>query len=460
MQSESFLLLFSLLLKVPVCWTSSTCMAKCTNKLTQRPPSLYEQYCCNDNNTGKTFKIRQNNVLKIIFCPDNSPISCEMYRTFLNCPDIFKHNKSAISGYYTMRAPNGSLISVYCNDNAFDNCSQVFKENSSALSGYYTMRAPNGSLISVYCNDNAFDNCSQVFKAKSSALSGYYTMRAPNGSLVSVYCDLNFRNCSQILHVYSSVPSGYYSIQAPNGSLISVYCDMDGSNCDGKGGWMRVGYIKMSKPGATCPPGLTLHQYNNIDHGLCGRPFSSSGSSASVFFSTYGVIYSKVCGQVIGYQYGSPDGFPPYLGGGVIVNNPNIDNIYVDGVSITYSSNPRKHIWTLGVGVFEYSACPECCPCNTGSTGTIVPSFVGNDYYCESGIASGDFNSVLYPNDPLWDGQQCGGLEGPCCTVSKMPWFIKTLNENTNEEIELRVIVNEGTSNEDIPLDIIELYIR
>ena len=340
-----------------------------------------------------------------------------MYHTFLTCPDIFKHNSSALSGYYTIQAPNGSLISVYCDDNAFDNCSQVFKENSSALSGYYTMRAPNGSLISVYC-------------------------------------DFSFLNCSQILHVCSSAPSGYYTIQAPNGSLITVYCDMEGSNCDGKGGWMKVGYINMSEPGATCPPGLTLHQYNNTDHGLCSRPVLSSGSSASVFFSTYGVIYNKVCGRVIGYQYGSPDAFP---GGG----DPNIDNIYVDGVSITYDNNPRKHVWTLRVGLVADNANLYIftCPCNTGNTGT-VPNFVGCDYYCESGIASGDWSTVLYSDDPLWDGQQCGGLEGPCCTNPKMPWFMKTLNENTNEDIELRVMVNEGTSNEDIPLDIIELYIH
>ena len=305
----------------------------------------------------------------------------------------------------------------------------------------------------------AFSNCTQVFKWNTSALSGYYTMRVPNGSLISIFCDFSFLNCSQILHVYSSAPSGYYTIQAPNGSLIPVYCDMEGSNCDGKGGWMRVAYLNMSEPGATCPPGLKLHQYNNIDHGLCGQPTSLSGNQTSVFFSTYGVAYNKVCGQVIGYQYCSPDGFPPDLGGGVIVNNPNIDNIYVDGVSITYSSNPRKHIWTLGVGLYEYSGCIDCCPCNTNSTGTTVPSFVGNDYYCESGIASGDFNTVLYPNDPIWDGQQCGGLEGPCCTNPKMPWFIKTLNETTTEDIELRMMGSEGTDNEDTPIDILELYI-
>ena len=54
------------------------------------------------------------------------------------------------------------FISIF--NNAFSNCTQVFKQNSSALSGHYTVRAPNGSLISVFCDDNAFDNCSQVSK--------------------------------------------------------------------------------------------------------------------------------------------------------------------------------------------------------------------------------------------------------------------------------------------------------
>ena len=41
-------------------------------------------------------------------------------------------------------------MSVFCDDNAVDNCPQVFKENNSALSGYYKMQAPNGFLISIY----------------------------------------------------------------------------------------------------------------------------------------------------------------------------------------------------------------------------------------------------------------------------------------------------------------------
>ena len=45
-------------------------------------------------------------------------------------------------------------------------------------------------------------------------------------------------------------------------------------------------------------------------------------------------------------------------------------------------------------------------------------------------------------------------------TNPKMPWFIKTLNETVNENIELRVCGDTDYLNEDTPLDIIELYIR
>ena len=58
------------------------------------------------------------------------------------------------------------------------------------------------------------------------------------------------------------------------------------------------------------------------------------------------------------------------------------------------------------------------------------------------------------------DGQQCGGNEGPCCTNSKMPWFIKSLNETITKDIELRVRGNQDGTNEDTPLDIIKFYIH
>ena len=68
--------------------------------------------------------------------------------------------------------------------------------------------------------------------------------------------------------------------------------------------------------------------------------------------------------------------------------------------------------------------------------------------------------SKLYYNDTLWDGQQCEGSEGPCCTNPSMPWFNKSLNETITDDIELRMCGSEDSSSEDTPLDIVELYVR
>ena len=253
-------------------------------------------------------------------------------------------------------------------------------------------------------------------------------------------------SCSNVLVRNPSASSGYYDVNLSNGSVITVYCDMDGNNCDGEGGWIRVAQLNMSEPGTTCPPGLTLQNYSNIDHSLCGR---SSSGCASTFFSTYGLNYTKVCGKVRGYQFSSIDAF--------LVQSNSIDSTYVDGISITYGSNPRQHIWTYAAGEDDFQAGSDDCPCNSGSS-VVVPDFVGNDYYCESGPGQ---SHILYPEDILWDGQQCNGIESNCCTTPNMPWFLKTLNEEANDDIELRVCGDQSpTTNEETPLDIIEIYIK
>ena len=68
-----------------------------------------------------------------------------------------------------------------------------------------------------------------------------------------------------------------------------------------------------------------------------------------------------------------------------------------------------------------------------------------------------------FPEDPLWDGQQCGGVEAPCCTHPNMPWFIKTLNETTTEDIELRTCSSSSFcdgSGSGAALFLIEIYVR
>ena len=162
-----------------------------------------------------------------------------------------------------------------------------------------------------------------------------------------------------------------------------------------------------------------------------------------------------MCGRVSGYQTASPDGFERFT------HCPapcTIDNPYVDGVSITHGASPRKHIWTYAAGVYENRAVGINCPCNGG---TSPPSFVGSDYYCESGISVGSWSPVvLHSDDPLWDGQDCGGDERTCCDSPNLPWFCKELTQSTTDYLEVRICGDESLDNEDTPIDLVQLYIQ
>ena len=178
-----------------------------------------------------------------------------------------------------------------------------------------------------------------------------------------------------------------------------------------------MAYVNMSQPGATCPQGLTQRTLSGLT--LCGRMDGDftvttphDGGCQSTVFSTLGLNYSQVCGQLRGYQLGTPDAFQPYNTNSLL----NIDGLYVDGASITYGSAPRKHIWTYATGVnlvFLYDTGLNC-PCNTRS-GFVSPPIVGSDYYCETGDNDNTCCdlSVLYSNDPLcmgWTAMSwCGG---------------------------------------------------
>ena len=213
-------------------------------------------------------------------------------------------------------------------------------------------------------------------------------------------------------------------------------------------GWTRVAYLDMSHPSGICPTGFGLYKLNESGVRACGRQnLNINGSCDSVTFSTYDISYSEVCGRVIGYQYGRPDG---------VHNSSLIDDPYVEGVSITHGS-PRQHVWTLINGRKESGTTNYYCPCNTGSTAS-VPSFVGNDYFCESGTASVPTYQLLYTDDPLWDGEGCGGEEGPCCNAPGIPWFHKVLNSTTTDYIELRVCGD--FSDEDTPVTLYDIYVK
>ena len=118
-----------------------------------------------------------------------------------------------------------------------------------------------------------------------------------------------------------------------------------------------------------------------------------------------------------------------------------------------------NHIWTYAAGLFENTTGSSTCPC-TGS-GTSPPAFVGSDYYCESGLSGPPWDPpVLYSNDSLWDGQDCSGLERTCCNPPNLPWFCKNLPEPTTDDLEFRLCGDQPLADEDVPIELIQLYIQ
>ena len=257
-------------------------------------------------------------------------------------------------------------------------------------------------------------------------------------------------SCEEIKSTWPDSPSDYYIIADTAGHARHVYCNMERLCGDSMGGWMRVAYLNMTDSTEDCPQGFKLYEENDIR--ACGR--QSSGCQ-SVKFPSYSISYSQVCGRVTGYQKGSPDAVAQYS------SNGNIDGAYVDGVSLTRGS-PRQHIWTFIAALQENSFASNGvteCPCASNSP-VRPPSFVGNDYFCESGNPTNWDSTTFYTADPLWDGKQCGLIERACCNVTGIPWFHKVLNQPTTDYIELRVCGDQGSADEDSPVGFYEIYVK
>ena len=178
-------------------------------------------------------------------------------------------------------------------------------------------------------------------------------------------------------------------------------------------------------------------------------------------FLSNGASYSHVCGRINALQKGNVDAFfnsvdSPRLG---------LEDAYVGGVSVTHgTAGSRQHVWTFAAVLYEtdpnFVHTRNVCPCtNTNINWSYqIPSFIGNSYFCESGNPGPGYNvNKVFTDDPLWDGDGCG-LTSTCCQLNNPPWFCTTLPQPTTDDIELRICGAEAKSNEDIYVQLVDVY--
>ena len=66
---------------------------------------------------------------------------------------------------------------------------------------------------------------------------------------------------------------------------------------------------------------------------------------------------------------------------------------------------------------------------------------------------------TLHSNDPLWDGENCLS-SSTCCSLHNPPYFVKQLPTPTTDDIEARICLNEPSHNENLAVELVELYVQ
>ena len=330
-------------------------------------------------------------------------------------------------------------------------CLEVKESSSGSPSGYYTLSDGTVNTNIVYCNMDKLYSCpslEQTLKGLQLSLdqntNAITSQLESSQEFSSSFSTAINDTVNDVLHLTQQLinlhpPASCQEALDKTTNLITVINFED--LCNTTGPWTRVAFLNMSDPTGMCSCPFALYESNGVK--ACGRPHPLTYSCHSVTFPVTQTSYSQVCGRITGYQYYRIDGFS---------SGRNIDQQYVDGISLTYGS-PRQHIWSFAAA--KDISGSNSCPCAGGGS---PPAFVGNDYFCESGSNGTPLNQTMYTSDPLWDGQGCvDGEVVACCQATGIPWFHKILSTSTTDFIELRIC---GYSDEDSPLSLYEIYVK
>jgi hypothetical protein len=185
---------------------------------------------------------------------------------------------------------------------------------------------------------------------------------------------------------------------------------------------MRVAFLDTTDSSQQCcPSALRQLHFSNVR--TCAIEQPAEGCSSVTFSIT--VRYSLVCGKISTRASGTPDGFR----GSVVAQT--LDSNYVDGVSLTHG-DPRQHIWTFAADEVDQNCSCEHSP----------PSFIdARHYFCDA-----------RSRDIAWNGTGC--------LPNNPPWFHRVLSSGITDDIEMRVCRDQPSTNEDIGITNIELYVQ
>lgn len=237
-------------------------------------------------------------------------------------------------------------------------------------------------------------------------------------------------SCREILETQPDAQPGTFTIAGPDGSPIEVECD---------GGWARVADINVADD-PSCPPEWAP----STQPVGCGRDESGDTMREVVFEVPY--AYDEVRGRARGIQFRLTDAFNAGGDSATLADN------YVDGLAILRGTDaPAEHVWTFAAGMAEDSDLYDNaeCPCAAGRQ---PPEFVGDHFFCESGVTGPDSSGGWEEADPLWDESDCGAED--------YDWFTRSMSAVSTAPLRARLLLDSVHGDEDVLVTELELWIR
>ena len=334
------------------------------------------------------------------------------------CQQLYKANKVILNDFERKIAKISSRV---------DKFDQKITETSGVASGIIRLLNTSTSQISLLKGNsnkkiyNVFQNLSELITnlkgVISDKVSNFHDMLNTSYSALA--------NDIKSLHVFDSCetvrmlnfpyfqPGFKIRSSSPNNFTVSnCFTTISTTTCNNvTGKWRRVAYLNVTS--SNCPKSLQ-HDAGESSCKICG----AGPKCSSVTYPSGGLSYSQVCGRIDVQYSGTPDGLEVFSS--QRLPSISLDDNYVDGVSLTYGTCPRNHIWTFSAK--SSNSCTMRCS---------AWGFVNSDYSCMECI-----NSAF-----------------------KQETFYRNLTQPTTDDIEMRLCRDQWSSDEDVHITFVELFV-
>ena len=207
----------------------------------------------------------------------------------------------------------------------------------------------------------------------------------------------------------------------------------------GGSGWKLAAYHDFRDPDTPCQFPWQQRMYSERPY-TCGRS-DDFDCVAILLLDTLNLEYSKVCGRIKAYQFGTAHG-------------PQLSYIEV--------KNSDTVLWRFIAGITQSQAdtslTSQRCPCDGGDP------FPNEHYFCESLIEEDNpgtkYDNHFFHNEVLWDKAGCSS-SGDCCSRFDSPYFIRHLPDIMNTSIHVEICNNVLMAVKDnFAVELIELYVK